>query len=177
MANRPEYITIGRFGRPRGLAGQLYVAPATDDPARFLDLNEILAVDGDNRRRLEIEKAALVGGRPVLKIVGIDSREDAARLTNLPIEIPMARAQVLPEGRYYQFDLVGCRAVGSDGTDYGIVEEVLFYPASDVYRIQSDRFGEFLFPAVDKFVIEIDIERKKIVIDPPKGLLEELSGD
>ena len=68
---------------------------------------------------------------------------------------------------------VGCRVMGVDGTDYGMVEEILFYPANDVYRVVSKRFGEVLFPVVDRFVSVVDIEKKKIIIDPPAGLFEE----
>jgi 16S rRNA processing protein RimM len=161
---------IGRFGRPRGVSGEIYITPATDDPARFAELREIIIVGSDQRRTVSLNKAAVIGGRPVVKIEGIDSREEAAKLTGLSIEIPVELLRPLPDGRYYQFDLVGCRVAGADGTDYGVIEEVMFYPASDLYRIVSERFGEVLFPAVDRYVIRIDIDGKKIIIDPPAGL-------
>lgn len=161
---------IGRFGRPRGVSGEIYITPATDDPARFTELREIIIVGPDQRRTVSLNKAAVIGGRPVVKIEGIESREEAAKLTGLSIEIPIERLRPLPDGRYYQFDLVGCRVAGVDGTDYGVIEEVMFYPASDLYRIVSERFGEVLFPAVDRYVIRIDIDGKKIIIDPPAGL-------
>lgn len=161
---------IGRFGRPRGVSGEIYITPATDDPARFAELREIIIVGPDRRRTVSLIQAAVIGGRPVVKIEGIDSREEAAKLTGLSIEIPIELLRPLPDGSYYQFDLIGCRVAGVDGTDYGMIEEVMFYPASDLYRIVSERFGEVLFPAVDRYVIRIDIDGKKIIIDPPAGL-------
>jgi 16S rRNA processing protein RimM len=170
VARQPEYITIGRFGRPRGVSGEIYIIPATDDPDRFLELTDIMAVGKDKRRQLHLESVAIIGGRPVVKVEGIGSREEAAQLTNLSVEIPFDKVRPLPEGSYYQFDLVGCQAVGTDGVEYGIIEEVLFYPANDIYRIKSDRFGEVLFPVVDRFVVEVDIDGRRIVIRPPEGL-------
>lgn len=170
MAKKPEYITVGRFGRPRGVSGEIYVTPATDAPDRFMELSEIIAVGKGERRQLHFQSVAVIGGRPVVKVEGVDNREEAMKLTGLSIEIPIDKARALPEGSYYQFDLVGCEVVGEDGTAYGVIEEILFYPANDLYRIKSDRFGEVLFPAVDKFVIEVDIERRRIVIRPPQGL-------
>ena len=172
MANRPEYITVGRFGRPRDVFGEIYVTPATDDPTRILELKQIFVIREDQRLKMNIESARMIGGKPVAKIEGINSREEAARLTNLSIEIPLAEARKLPEGRYYQFDLVGCRVKGSDGTDYGEVMEVFFYPANDVYKVKSDRFGEVLLPAVDQFIIRVDLDKKEIIVDPPAGLFE-----
>ncbi len=163
---------VGRFGRPRGVSGDMYITPATDDPSRFLELTELFAVIGGQRQVLRIERVEVIGGQPVVKIEGVDSREAAARLTNVTVEIDAARIRPLPEGRYYQFDIVGCRVQGKDGVDYGVLEEVLFYPANDVYRICSVKFGEVLFPAVDRFVVSLDIEARTIIIDPPPGLFE-----
>lgn len=170
MAKRPDYIVIGRFGRTRGVSGEIYITPATDDPNRFAELHEIIVVGPDRRHTVVLETAAIIGGRVVVKVEGIDSREEAAKLTGLSIEIPIELLRPLQDGRYYQFDLIGCRVEGVDGTDYGVIEEVMFYPASDLYRIVSERFGEVLFPAVDRYVIRIDIDGKKIIIDPPAGL-------
>jgi 16S rRNA processing protein RimM len=167
---------VGRFGRPRGVDGELYITPTTDDPGRFLDLTAVFVVVQGKREQLLLERVVMAGDRPVVKVAGFDTREQAGRLTNLTIEIPIAQARPLPEGSYYLFELEGCSVVGVDGTAYGIVEEVLQYPANDVYRIQSDRFGEVLLPAVERFVKKIDIDARRIVIDPPKGLFA-MDGD
>jgi 16S rRNA processing protein RimM len=169
---RPEYIVIGRFGRPKGLSGEIYITPETDFLPRFLELKEILVSDGENRRTLKIESVKIVGDRPIVEIAGITSRESAATMTNRIIEISGEQAAELPEGSYYQFDIVGSEVRGTDDTNYGVIEEVLFYPASDIYRIKSEKYGEVLLPVVDRFIIGIDIEKKKIIIDPPAGLFE-----
>jgi ribosomal 30S subunit maturation factor RimM len=49
---------------------------------------------------------------------------------------------------------------------------VLFYPANDLYRILSTRFGEILLPAVERFVVRVDIDNREIIIDPPPGFFE-----
>lgn len=172
MASRPEYIIVGRFGRPRGFSGEIYVSPETDDPERFLELDDLIVTLEGKRQRLELEKAAMIGSRPMVKIKGYDSREEVSRLVNQTIEIRAEQLKELPEGSYYQFELIGCRVIGSDGTEYGILKEVLFYPANDVYRIESDRFGEILFPVVDQFIVRVDTDQKTITIDPPDGLIE-----
>ncbi|MCK5124743.1 MAG: 16S rRNA processing protein RimM [candidate division Zixibacteria bacterium] len=175
MTTRPEYITVGHFGRPRGVFGEINVTPDTDFPDRYLELTELLVERNGQKEVLTIESATLIGGRPVVKLKGFDSREAVGELTNQSIEIPGDLAVELPDGKYYQFDLVGCRVIGIDGTDYGVLEEILFYPSNDLYRIKSDSFGEILLPVVDKFIKGVDIEKKEIIIDPPEGLIEKSS--
>ena len=163
---------MGRFGKPRGVSGEINITPETDDPERFLDLDGVYVVIEGQKKRLRFQSVALIGGRPVVKVEGYNGREEVSRLTNLSIEIPMTEARELPEGSYYQFDLVGCRVTGVDGVEYGMIEEVLLYPANDLYRIKSDEFGEILLPAVDRFIVKVDIDKKTIIIDPPDGLIE-----
>jgi len=170
VATRPDYITVGRFGRPRGYSGDIHITPATDDPRRFLDLTEVYTIVDGKRRKLTLETVTMIGDRPVVRVTGITTKEEAATLTNLTIEIPGSLTRPLPEGSYYQFDLVGCRVIGVDGEDYGTLEEVLFYPANDLYRIYSEKYGEALLPAVDTFIKRVDIEAREIIIDPPDGL-------
>lgn len=127
----------------------------------------------NGQQLMQLERVTLLDGHPVVKVKGCESREEAARLTNRSIQIPGEKARPLPEGSYYQFDLIGCRVKGIDGTDYGIVEEILFYPANDLYLIKSEQFGDVLFPAVAKFVVKVDVDGREIIIDPPAGLFEE----
>ncbi len=175
MTSRPDYITVGKFGRPRGVIGEIYITPDTDFPDRFLGLTELLVERNGQKETLGIESAELIGGRPVVRIKGYESKEEVSRLTNLIIVLPGELAVDLPEGLYYQFDLVGCKVLGEDGTEYGILEEILFYPANDLYRIKKDNSGEFLLPVVDKFIKGVDIEKKEIIIEPPDGLIESSS--
>ncbi len=175
MDGKPEYITVGRLGRPRGVSGELYITPATDDPKRFVDLTKLVLVGNGQRREFEIIKVVLIGGKPVVSLRGITSREAAARLTNLLIEIPFDQIRPLEDGRYYQFDLVGCKVTAVDGTELGTLAEVMTYPASDLFRIKSKRFGELLLPAIEQFIERIDIEKKEIIVNPPNGLLDALA--
>jgi 16S rRNA processing protein RimM len=173
VTEKPEHIVVGKFGRPRGVSGDIYIHPTTDNPRRFSKLKTVFAVYDDRREKVSLSKIYFLDNRPVVHVEGFDSREAVKVLTNASIEIEMAQAEPLPKGSYYQFDLIGCKVVGADGTDYGTLEEVLFYPAGDVYRIVSEKYEDILLPAIDRFVIEVDIERKSITIDPPEGLLTE----
>jgi 16S rRNA processing protein RimM len=173
VTERPEHIVVGRFGRPRGVSGDIYIHPTTDNPRRFSKLKAVYAVFKDKREQLKLSRVYFLDNRPVVHVEGYDTREAVKVLTNASIEIDGTLAEPLPEGSYYQFDLIGCRVVGADGTDYGRLEEVLFYPAGDVYRIVSDHFDDILLPAIDRFIVDIDIEHKTVTVNPPEGLLTE----
>jgi 16S rRNA processing protein RimM len=56
---------------------------------------------------------------------------------------------------------------GVDGAHYGTVERVEHYPASDMLVV-----GGRMIPMVRAIVSEIDLTHRRIVVDPPLGLLD-----
>jgi len=76
------------------------------------------------------------------------------------------RAQIaLADGEYLDDDLVGCPVFGRDGKLYGQVERVEHYPSSDMLVVAGT-----MVPMVRAIVAEIDLDGRRIVIDPPAGL-------
>lgn len=165
MANKGEFILVGRLGRTRGVHGWLWITPDTDFPDRFLGLKRILVSEHDTWTEFKIEAAQVVGGRPMIKFLGIDSREQAARLTNRKLAVTGDELVKLPPDTQYVFDLVGCEVVADDdGRRLGEIVDVQRYPANDVYLVRTMNGKDVLFPAVTDFVREIDVAARKVVV-------------
>lgn len=167
------FVIVGKLGRPRGLAGEIYVTPETDFPQRFVGLKEIYVRDRNRWEKRSLISSRLISGRPVLLFEDITTPEEAARLTNRDLAVPRSQAVELPDDTYYIFDLIGCEVLEED-TDHliGQVVDVERYPANDVYVIKSTS-GEMLrCLAVRQFVRKVDIQERKISV-LTAGLLKE----
>ena len=77
----------------------------------------------------------------------------------------------LPEDTFYEFDLVDCEVVTTKGEPVGRVAGVRNYGAAPLLVV-IDGGRERLIPLASRICQEVDIARKRIVIDPPEGLLE-----
>lgn len=167
-----SFIIVGRLGKTRGVTGDLWITPDTDFPERFLRLKEIYIEESGQWRRLAVETTRLIGHRPVIRFKGVNRREAAARLTNRQLAVPRNEAVELPEGSYFIFDLAGCEVYDqSTGRLIGRLTDVECYPANDVYVITLVSGKEARLPAVAAMVSDIDIKRKRIVVDPT-GLVD-----
>ena len=80
-------------------------------------------------------------------------------------------ARELEETEYWEHELVGCRAVLPDGTDVGEVSDVIVRPVQDLLEIETSG-GPRLIPFVEAIVLEVDREARRVVLDPPAGLLD-----
>jgi len=144
----------------------------TDFPERFEDLEGVTAVlRGGERRDLSLEKAWLQKERIVLKFKGVDSIEDAEMLRDAEICVAETQAVELEEGEFFDWQLESCEVVTIAGELVGKVRELLRTGGTEVLIIDGDD-REVMVPFAESICVEVDIEGKRIVIDPPEGLLD-----
>ena len=163
---------VGWIGRPHGIRGQIIVNAETDFlEERFRPGAEVFV---DRRRGVEPLTFTTVRfhrGRPIVGIAGIESIEQAQELKGLELRVPAERLVRLPAGSFYRHDLVGCRVDTSAGEPVGMVKSVEGTVTASRLVVTSDGH-EILIPLVAEICREIDAAGKRIVIEPPAGLLE-----
>lgn len=143
----------------------------TDFPERFVGLGAATAVFSSGERlELKIENAWFQNDRIVLKFAGIDSIETAEELRNAEICIPESDAVELDNGEFFDWQLQGCKVVTIGGDKLGTVKGLMRTGGTEILVIEGER--EYLIPFAESICVEVDIEKKRIVVDPPEGLLE-----
>jgi len=166
-----ELVAVARIAKPRGIKGEAIADLLTDFPERFDGLETVTAVMPDESRwELTIERHWFQSGRIVLKFVGVDSIDEAEMLRNAEICVPESEAIELEEGEFYDWELAGCVVETVNGGPVGMVRELMRTGGTEILVVDGAK--EFLIPFAKAICIDVDIERKKIVIDPPDGLLE-----
>lgn len=105
-----------------------------------------------------------------MRLGGVGDRDAAEALRGEEIAVAAADLPELAGGRYYVHDLIGCRVEDPAGADLGEIVGVVGGP-QDWLEIEQD--GErSLVPMVEPLLKEVDIEARRVVIDPPPGLAE-----
>ncbi len=175
MPERDEYdVDIGVILGTRGLHGDLVVQSLSDVPGRFESLEEVWLqprVGPGWLARIVRIVGRTSKGHLVIHIEGIENVETARRLRGAALRIPSRMSPPLPEGEYYEWQIIGLEVVTSDGRRLGAVEEIIHTGANDVYVV-----GRYLIPAISQVIKKVDLERGEIVIEPMPGLLEEAGG-
>jgi 16S rRNA processing protein RimM len=169
---QPSFIAIARIARTRGNRGEVLADLYTDFPDRFNLLHEVwLMPENGHRQLLTLEDSWEHKGRRVLKFAGVDSISSAEAYVGCWVEIPAEQAMPLPEGTYFDHDLVGCSVQDVRGNKIGIVVEVLHIAGNDQLVVKHmDR--EWLIPAVESICVRVSPKEKQILIDPPEGLMD-----
>jgi 16S rRNA processing protein RimM len=171
-------LVIGRIGRPHGVQGLVTVQVRTDDPQLRFAPGTALLTDPPDRGPLVVAEAIAHSGRLLLAFVGVHDRGGAEQLrgTVLVAEVDPQAAPADPE-EYYDHQLIGLAVVDLDGGRVGEVAEVLHLPGQDVLAVRRPSGPEVLVPFVAAIVPDVDLPGRRVVIDPPPGLVEDLPED
>lgn len=185
MAERkgPEFVTLARVLRPHGRRGEVAAEILTDFPERLRKLKEVFLADGRGEpRRAAVRSCWLSqsrGGQAIFLFEGSDSISDAERLRGMEVQVPLGERAPVGAGRYYITDLVGCEVCAQGGETLGRVREVEIagddVKGTPVLAVHSPR-GEWLLPLATEICVGIDIERRRIEVMLPEGLLDLNSG-
>ena len=161
-------LVVGRIGRAHGVLGEATIEVQTDDPdIRFQVGNKLTLDDG---RELTIRSSRWHNQILLLAFDGIADRNQIEELRDQLISSDVDLGSLAP-GEYHFQQLIGCEVFQQTGELIGIVDEILKSPGQDLLSV-SRAAGQVLIPMVKQIIIEIDVLAKKIIVNPPEGLLD-----
>jgi 16S rRNA processing protein RimM len=167
-----EMAVVGRIARAHGIRGQVIVNLETDFPdERFRPGAELFVERGGRVEPLTIATVRFHRERPILGLRGVETIDDAEAMAGLELRVPLDRLAALPPGTFYRHDLIGCRVETTRGEVVGVVTDVEGTMAGSRLVI-AGASGEVLVPLATEICPEIDPAGKRIVIDPPAGLVD-----
>jgi 16S rRNA processing protein RimM len=167
-----DLVLVGRIARTHGHRGAVIVNPDTDFPEERFAAGATVWMRRDGEAvPVRIADAWLHQGRPVLTLEGVGSMTEAEALRGAELRVPERDLRPLPEGAFYHFQLVGCEVRTADGAVIGPVTAVEGDGGQHRLAVASAD-GEVLVPLAESICVSIDPSARRIVIDPPEGLLE-----
>jgi 16S rRNA processing protein RimM len=157
------------------LKGEVSVEPRTEFPDRFapgVRVEWSASGSAGGTRTLTLKSARPHGSRLLLAFDGIDGVDAARELSGGELSVPEADAAPAPEGFLYGHEVEGWRCEDVSGRLAGTVRQLERTPAGPMLSIETPEGREALVPFVAPIVVSVDESGRRIVIDPPAGLLE-----
>jgi 16S rRNA processing protein RimM len=173
MTKLENPVLMATIGGAQGLRGEVRARAYTSDPSALGDYGNLQTLDGRSFEILEIRQAKNV---VIVRFRGINDREAAEALNGLELYVDRDNLpdDELDEDEFFYADLEGLEAVDDTGTGYGVVSGVYDFGAGDLLELKGPGKRPVLIPFSEAAVLEIDLERGKILIDPrAAGLIED----
>ncbi|MFR6258232.1 MAG: ribosome maturation factor RimM [Anaerovoracaceae bacterium] len=164
-----EKIKIGKIVNAVGLRGEVKVYNYSDSEEVYERTPEIYAED----KLLKVENVRVQKNMVILKLSGIDDRNEAEAAKGVELYITESDLPELPEGVFYVRELIGMNVVESEKDMFlGTVTDVIQNIAQDIFEVDQENGKKILIPKVDEFILNIDKEQKTIYVKLIEGLLE-----
>jgi 16S rRNA processing protein RimM len=165
MPDQDRMILVGAVTGAHGVRGEVKIRSFTADPRAVARYGEVCDCTG--ARKFAIRLRGMVRGMVVARLAGIEDRNAAEALKGLELYVPRVRFPRARREEWYVTDLVGLTAQDGAGRTLGRVVDVANYGAGDVIEIRRDDGETLLLPFTRRAVPVVDLEARRIVIDPP----------
>lgn len=163
-----DKIKVGQVVNVVGLKGELKVYHYSDYKERFEELTKIYL----ENTLYKISGVRYMKEIVILKLEGIDDRTEAEKHRGEDIYFDKADTRVLPEDTYYIADLIGLAVIDESGSIIGTLSDVIQNRAQDLYEVERENKSKFLIPAVEEFILKIDMNSRTMTVRLIEGLME-----
>ena len=167
MTENP-YIECGKVINTHGCFGGLKLESWCNSPKEMTELRRLYLKRGADYIEYKVTKASVFKQFVLFELSGITDMDSALALKN-QIVYADRNDFILDDGEYFIADIIGIPVIDADnGKVYGKVKELINRGASDIYVVDTS-VGEAMIPAVDEFVIKVDVN-EGVFVRPIDGM-------
>ncbi len=174
----PRYLVIGHINKPHGTKGEIFVWPLTDHPESVFAPGVSLFQADEQGREPDPALGTLhiLDVRPfrngyLVTFRDVRDRNQAEAFRGKYLMLPIESLAPLEEGQVFYHQLLGMQVETKLGVSLGKITEVYELRPATMLEVRGPE-GEVLIPYLSHIVVQVDAEARRMVIDPPEGLLD-----
>jgi 16S rRNA processing protein RimM len=172
MVRGSETVLLGKVMATHGIRGQLRVSLYSGEFSSVAGLDSVILKGTDTGMETFAVAGVFRHGKKVLiTLKDFDSINQALSLVGRELLVRREQLPELSDGEYYWCDLLGLRVVTDQGEDLGILKDIIATGSNDVYVVKSGT-REYLIPALEEVVLEINLDDGIMKVSPMEGLFD-----
>ena len=164
------YIECGKIINTHGCRGGVKAESWCNSEEDLASLKKVFIKNGETYEEYKVTKSAIFKQFVIFEFKGLDDMDKAMLLKNKTLYAKRSDFK-LDDGEFFLADMIGLDVIDADnGRVYGKLVEIINRGASDIYVVNTEN-GERMIPAVDQFIISVDIQ-KGVLVRPIEGMLD-----
>lgn len=169
---RADLIRIGQIGGPHGLRGGLKFRPDDSGTTLLDELDRVFIERAEAPAEYRLVEVGPLNQRQMKIILeGVSDVNAAEELRGATVFAAETDLPAVAPGEFYYFQAAGCEVRTTDGRILGHIKSTFFSGAHDVWVVATDG-AEFMIPVIEDVVKSIDLDARRVTIEPLPGLLE-----
>jgi len=168
---KDSYIECGRIVNTHGVKGMLKVESWCDSPEVLVSFDRLYIKKEEVYCEFGVINSQIHKNLVLVQLDKINSLDEAMLYKGATVYADREDFD-LDEGDYFIADIIGARVVDADNNRcYGTLKDVFSTAASEIYVVATEN-GDRMIPAVDEFIISVDVEKSIVTVRPIEGMFD-----
>ena len=167
---------LGYTAKVHGKNGELIVKLNVDFPEEYQNLESVFIQLHEKDKSLipffltsaQVQNS----GNLQIKIEGVDTIDEAKKMTGKSLYLPLNTLPVLTGNQFYYHEVTGFKVIDAEKGEIGKITGILDYPTQAILEIEHSSSKEILVPITDEIITKVDRANKSILITTPEGLID-----
>jgi len=170
--DKKDYYYLGKITKTFGYKGEVIFFFDVDDINNYKKIKSVFLKFREKLIPYFIDKIKFrQNNTAIVKIQDIDDEENAQKIINSELYLPLEFLPELKGNRFYYHEIIGFTVIDEKHGNIGVIEKVLDNQYQDIFSIKKEN-KEILIPVADEIIKKVDRKNKVIEIEAPDGLIE-----
>lgn len=169
---KEECFYLGKIAKKFSFKGEVLIYLDTDEPELYENMESVFVEFNNNLVPFFIENSSLHKNDFLrVRFEDMESEEEADKVLGCAIYLPLSILPKLSGNKFYFHEVIGFEIEDKRLGVFGKIVSINDTSAQPLFEVVNGEV-EILIPMIDKFLVKIDRENKKVIMDLPEGLVE-----
>lgn len=169
---KEECFYLGKIAKKFSFKGEVLIYLDTDEPELYQDMESVFVEFNKNLVPYFFENSNLHKNDFLrVKFEDIDTEEDADEIMGCEVYLPLSMLPNLEGNKFYFHEVIGFEIEDQRLGIFGKIVSINDTSAQPLFEVLNGNV-EILVPMIDQFLVKIDRENKKVIMNLPEGLVE-----
>ena len=169
---KEDCFYLGKIAKKFSFKGEVLIYLDTDEPELYENMESVFVEFNKNLVPFFIENSSLHKGDFLrVQFEDVITEEDADKLIGCEIYLPLSMLPKLEGNKFYFHEVIGFEIEDLKLGVFGVIESINDSSAQPLFEVLNGSV-ELLIPMIDPFLVKVDRENKKVVMDLPDGLID-----
>ena len=169
---KDECFYLGKIAKKFSFKGEVLLYLDTDEPELYENMESVFVEFNKNLVPFFIENSSLHKNDFLrVQFEDVDSEEEADSILNCDVYLPLSMLPKLSGNKFYFHEVIGFEIEDKRLGIFGKIVSINDSSAQPLFEVINGNV-EILIPMIDQFLVKIDRENKKVIMNLPEGLVE-----
>jgi 16S rRNA processing protein RimM len=169
---KDECFYLGKIAKKFSFKGEVLIYLDTDEPELYQNMESVFVEFNNNLVPFFIENSSLHKNDFLrVRFEDVDTEAEADSILGCEVYLPLNMLPKLEGNKFYFHEVIGFDIEDKRLGVFGKIVSINDSSAQPLFEVVNGSV-EILIPMIDQFLVKIDRENQKVIMNLPEGLVE-----